>query len=799
MTAQLTPEQQATIAALDAIVAKLGAISQPAANPAAGGGNATPKPMPYPSERGAPRFSGEPHLFDAFVENFKSRADLAKIDPKKLKKRICDYVGESERALWMLVPTFSNDAVDFDKFIEEVRVLYVTEIDAIKKFSIDDLHKFLETQRSKRFNNEDEVALYTRDFEAHVLSLNKQGIAHNAQQLYLSAFNDEDRIMITNRLQIKKPDEPYWKQTVPDIATAARYVIQNLRPNSGAGVVAYEPASRGIGQSAPAIKTENLEARVTAVVNQLLGERLGNSTRPSAPPQGPPRFPTSAPYAPPQRSYSQGRVTDDMCLFCWLKGHMMRECQERFNYLKEGKIQVDSTGRMVLPGGLAIPLNRDQSIKSKIDEYWLSQNISDERHLYYEHAIMLYDSIDPATEWEGYEEIRTPEEVDHALYQQALEMVNNFEQTGRTSFPRAKTFDGIELPRRPGPPPARRPPTPYSNNNGNQATASNARTPGIIALPGTAARTTSRPTDDRPQTSAPRREEPRRAEEPENRPAPPKEVERRHTEQTQQAKEREKAKEKAREDEPAAYRNKAPATDEAAPDRIFKQSLDAQVTLPIRDLLGASPDMRRLFQKFTTNRRTPEQVTIINAAQSEDSDDEPQYEDVFRIAAYDHLIARTVNGDLAAHEALPLLSIRVKIGNFDIDTIIDTGATICCISDRVWSMLGESALKEKSITMRDANGNVANTLGAIVDIPVIIGGLTFYLTFHVCKDAPFECILGTPFCAISSIRLVYRPSAEMIAEITDPNTERTVLIPGRAKTRPKDSRSAFLEQVRQDF
>ena len=85
--------------------------------------------------------------------------------------------------------------------------------------------------------------------------------------------------------------------------------------------------------------------------------------------------------------------------------------------------------------------------------------------------------------------------------------------------------------------------------------------------------------------------------------------------------------------------------------------------------------------------------------------------------------------------------------------------------------------------MRDANGNVAKTIGAIVDMPVTIGGLKFFLTFHVCKDAPFECILGTPFCAISSIKMIYRPSAEMFAEITDPNTDQTVLIPGRQQPR----------------
>ena len=138
----------------------------------------------------------------------------------------------------------------------------------------------------------------------------------------------------------------------------------------------------------------------------------------------------------------------------------------------------------------------------------------------------------------------------------------------------------------------------------------------------------------------------------------------------------------------------------------------------------------------------------------------------------------------------------MTIDNLVIDTIIDTGATICCISDKVWKMLGSALLKKRSTVMRDANGNAAPTLGAMTDVPVIIGGITFYLTFHVCQDAPFDCILGTPFCAVSSMQLLFRPSAEMVVELTDPNSDKTVLIPGLVKNRRAVS---YLEERRKDF
>ena len=94
--------------------------------------------------------------------------------------------------------------------------------------------------------------------------------------------------------------------------------------------------------------------------------------------------------------------------------------------------------------------------------------------------------------------------------------------------------------------------------------------------------------------------------------------------------------------------------------------------------------------------------------------------------------------------------------------------------------------------MRDANGNVADTLGAIPDQPIVIGGLTFYVTIHVVPNAPFSFILGTPFCAISSIEISYRPSSEMVVKVTDPNSDHSVLIPGAVKPRRS---VAFLRSV----
>ncbi|EJD45158.1 hypothetical protein AURDEDRAFT_165701 [Auricularia subglabra TFB-10046 SS5] len=118
--------------------------------------------------------------------------------------------------------------------------------------------------------------------------------------------------------------------------------------------------------------------------------------------------------------------------------------------------------------------------------------------------------------------------------------------------------------------------------------------------------------------------------------------------------------------------------------------------------------------------------------------------DVFQVVNWEQRLPRTASGDLAAHDSLPLMAITASIENNAIETIIDTGLTICCMSDRVWKKIGCPVYTEKVTKMRDANGNVAGTLSAVLDQAIVIEGLKFYTTIHVVPNTPFSLILGTP-------------------------------------------------------
>ena len=109
-----------------------------------------------------------------------------------------------------------------------------------------------------------------------------------------------------------------------------------------------------------------------------------------------------------------------------------------------------------------------------------------------------------------------------------------------------------------------------------------------------------------PVTGA-QRAQPQRAPTPPPRPLSTDEADRRHRDQTDKArqqlnKDAPQRQDKQRDDGPQVFRNRAPANDENAANRIFDQVLNNAITVPVRDVLGASSDLRRLLQKFLTGR-----------------------------------------------------------------------------------------------------------------------------------------------------------------------------------------------------
>ena len=737
----------------------------PAAGAGVAPGNAN-VPLPYPYEKGAPRFDGDEYKIGTFLASFENRARMAGIEEARWKKHIVDYVDRDTRNQWMQLEEFSGDA-GWAEFKEQVLKAY-PENGTIKEYSLEELKEKIDKWKGRSLRSLEDVNRYTREFNACQKSLQRQGIVHQAQELYLSAFPREDRERIERRLEWKHPDSHYRELSIDDIAETVRFIAKNARTETTGATIKYAYSPLGLDsrevsvsvQPQPTVKRESSEDRLISTVAQLIEEKLEQRLGSAA--QAPRPQPQGGGYAPgrfgPPRAGMDPvtRVGHDRCLFCDETGHMMRQCLVRADYLTNGRISEDPLGRMVLPGGLNIPGSRDKCIKKRVDEYWEAQA----RSHYYDSVMLLDNYPEPVGSEIGDEDSLTPEERDYQAFLMMREQVHNYETTGRFRPNQGKRFDGIELEtRRWGP---------QSRQNPNKVE----KVPGILPAPA-AVRSSPPPaatailkTNEKAVEKVPEYPPP----------IPLDEVAKKHAELTKKAADK-------MEEAGVTFRNKAPASDDSVPERVFERMLEAPITATVRELLATSGDLRRLTQKYTTTKRTPvSEVNIIEHASDTDGDTE-DVNDVFQMVAWEQTLQRTTSGDFAAHESLPLMVITAEIDGSPVETIIDTGSTICCMSERVWKKIGCPVYTEKSTNMRDANGNVAGTLGAIVDQPIVIGGLTFYVTIHVVPNAPFSFILGTPFCAIASIDISYRPSSEMVIKVTDPNTDKSVLIPGSAKPR----------------
>ena len=149
-------------------------------------------PMPFATDSRAPRFDKTPHLFDSFCDAFEARAKAAKLPDAEWKKRIIDYLGDDERALWTLTPSYSDDTKTFAQFKADVRAKYETEIDTKPKYTLAGLLQTINEWKNRGFNTAENVNAFQRAFETRTLSLTKQNIAHAPQELFLSAFPDND-------------------------------------------------------------------------------------------------------------------------------------------------------------------------------------------------------------------------------------------------------------------------------------------------------------------------------------------------------------------------------------------------------------------------------------------------------------------------------------------------------------------------------------------------------------------------------------------------------------------------------
>ncbi|EJD51370.1 hypothetical protein AURDEDRAFT_159772 [Auricularia subglabra TFB-10046 SS5] len=253
----------------------------------------------------------------------------------------------------MQVDEFANNAT-WAEFHASVLKLY-PENGTIKEYTLEELkERIAKWKEAGVFKSQDAVSRYMREFLACQKSLQRQGVVHQKQELYLSAFSKGECEHIERRLEWKHPDQHYRDLDIDNIMEDVRFLAKNSNSETTGATAkyAYSPLGldpREVSASAPqTVKREPTEERLMASIAHLLDEKLDArlSNRTAMPPLS---------HAPATAGGFQGtrfgttrqgndpvtRMGHDRCLFCDDSGHLMKQCPVRFEYLQSGKVVED--------------------------------------------------------------------------------------------------------------------------------------------------------------------------------------------------------------------------------------------------------------------------------------------------------------------------------------------------------------------------------------------------------------------------------------------------------------------------
>ncbi|KAE8241373.1 hypothetical protein A4X13_0g7444 [Tilletia indica] len=187
---------------------------------------------------------------------------------------------------------------------------------------------------------------------------------------------------------------------------------------------------------------------------------------------------------------------------------------------------------------------------------------------------------------------------------------------------------------------------------------------------------------------------------------------------------------------PAFFKRYTDLRRELVPREVFDKLLDAPVQLPWRDIVGLSPDLQKLFNDVTKNKNIPMPVTG-RAVPWEGTT-------VAQEALY-----QLNNTELAAQNLGPYYShglpmIRLSIGKFAVNALLDTGSQINLIDHELHSELDLPLRFDGNHKVIGAGQHSSSLSGIAESIPVTVGSMTSKIHFWVHRKSNYAAVIGMP-------------------------------------------------------
>jgi hypothetical protein len=742
--------------------------------------NPTTYHMPSVNSREAPRFREDASGFELFFDDVNEHATRAGISEQEAIKWALRYAGiEGEAWKYVECQTGNNAAAaQFQVFRDEVRHCY-PNLSITRRYTNHDLAGLVQRTSELREMDREELGKYYRRFlpiTSYLISEDRLS-ERERNTAYLKGLPHPIRIRVMHRLSIVKPDVvPGDGYEFADAHKAALFVTEagSLEPtNPAATVVKSEPVEQGsIGDLIQAMST----------LTRVFTANAQSQHSAPRPPRQPPSTPGGVAQNPPQ--WSQRIHPNSFtrnCAFCSATDHLIRECPSARQYIDQKRITRDHTGKIVLPDGNYIPHHiTGRNLREKVDNFWLGKETQHPEPVnvhflegpeenvfaieiggpYSPPPSCIADSVSPssipATSWSLPEaNPSSPTPYDEAVFQAELiqAQIDSLNDAKALALEKGKRykFDGIELMKRSGPPkpgaPIPAPSGPTVHARGPLPARDNipplSTSPNVIGKPGT------RAGDDRPQ----RPQGPMRPVA-----IPPKPAA----------------------DDPK-FRSQCPLESSVKPSDLADRVLDASVTVSARELLAASPEIRKQFKDLVTNKRVS-----ANIVQAEEAD-------AFLTGHLDS-DSKAVPIDLGKYEqssstAVDSLPLRVIYPTFgpgvQPECVLDGGAQIVIMRKDIWERLNAPLSPDRAIPLQAANATTTMTCGQVRDLPVRLGPITVYLQIQVVENAPFEVLLGRPFFAVTNCSATSTPDGNHEIHVKDPRTGLPYVF--STHTRPREN------------
>lgn len=279
-----------------------------------------------------------------------------------------------------------------------------------------------------------------------------------------------------------------------------------------------------------------------------------------------------------------------------------------------------------------------------------------------------------------------------------------------------------------------------------------------------------------------------------------------------------------------AYKRQAPIQNEVTVPQVWEKIKDENISIPFRDLLAISPQLRDLTKRAVTAQRqsiaddeaikkaVDKMQRIIESSEksplkSVKWDDpvettESQIKDIVLTEdaippAKMYLVTENANnliqGSLlisdpimqylsanpteesvtiqVARPSAALKSVLPYVNETEqIECILDGGSQICSMSAETAKRVGISWNPAIKIRMQSANGSIDETLGMAKNVPFRFEDVTIYLQCHILEQAAYQVLLGRPFECVTRSKTHNYADGEQRILLTCPNTGNMVEI-----------------------